>query len=106
VPINNGEILRETTDAQDRMVTLRVYYDNSGPASRSQPLVNGPRGFCLDITNLSGRNCQVTVNGTTVNVGQGDPVTTGPAGGRSRTAAQLSALGITTRGQIDDITFG
>jgi len=106
MPINNGEILRETTDAQGRTITLRVYYDSTLPYSPNQPLTNGPRGYCLDITNVSGRNCQITINGSTVNVGQGDPVTTGPANGRSRTAAQMAALGFTTRGSIDEITFG
>lgn len=104
--INNGLILRETTDSNDNTVTMRVYYDSTQPASSSQPLINGPRGWCLDITNVSGRNCSLTINGTTVNIGQGDPVTSGPANGRSKTAAQMAALGFTTRGSIDGITFG
>lgn len=106
MPINNGEILRETTDANGNTATLRIYYDATQPASSDQPLINGPRGFCVDITNVSGRNCQITINGTSVLIGQGDPVTTGPTNGRSRTAAQMAALGYTTRGQVDGITFG
>lgn len=110
MPINNGMILRETTDAAGNTATLRIYYD-ADPArwpagSSDQPLIDGPRGFCVDITNVSGRNCQITINGTSVLIGQGDPVTTGPVNGRSRTAAQMAALGITTRGQVDGITFG
>lgn len=106
MPINNGVILRETTDSSGNTVTLRVYYDSTQPASSDQPLINGPRGFCIDITNVSGRNCSITINGSTVAVGQGDPVTSGPANGRSRTAAQAAAIGLTTRGDIDAITFG
>jgi hypothetical protein len=107
VPINNGVILRETTDRNDNTVTLRVYYDATVPYDpATQQLIDGPRGYCLDITNVSGRNCSITIQGTTVNVGQGDPVVTGPTNGRSRTAAQMAALGFTTRQQIDAITFG
>lgn len=107
MPINNGEILRETTDRNDNTVTLRVYYDATVPYDPpNQALIDGPRGFCLDMTNTSGRNCSITINGSTVNVGQGDPVTSGPANGRSKTAAQMAALGFTRRSQIDSITFG
>lgn len=107
MPINNGEILRQTTDRNDATITLRVYYDATVPYDPpNQALIDGPRGFCLDISNPSGRNAQITINGQTVNVGQGDPVTTGPANGRSRTAAEMAALGFTRRSQIDSISFG
>jgi hypothetical protein len=90
-------------------VTARVYYDTTfTPAGPDQPLVNGPRGFCLDLTNASGKPAKVVVDGLTgnpltVNVGTGDPVTTGQ--GRSRTAAELAAFGFTTRGNVGTITI-
>lgn len=106
MPINDGVIVRQATDGDDRTVTLRVYYDATQPASTSQPLIDGPNGWCLEMVNVTGRNCQITINGQKVNVGQGDPVVSGPANGRSRTAAQMAALGFTTRGQVAAITFG
>jgi hypothetical protein len=104
MPINNGVILRETTDKDGATVTARVYYDSSVAASSAQPLINGPRGFCLDLTNVSGRNCNVTVAGQVFKVGQGDPVTTGQ--GHSLTAAEMAGFGYTTRGSVDSLTIG
>lgn len=100
-----------------RDTVARIYYDTAWldeDPTRDPglaPLVNGPRGLCLDLTNPSGRNRKITVNGlgdtpTVIQVGQGDPVTTGPASGRSRTAAQMAALGFTTRGSVGVITLG
>lgn len=93
-------------------VTVRFYYDATfTPVGPDQPLINGPRGFCMDLTNATGRRTTVTVTGLTnnprvINVGQGDPVTTGPAAGRSRTAAELAAFGFTTRGDVGMISIG
>lgn len=89
--------------AADNDVVVRVYYDNALPASDSQPLINGPRGFCLDVTNVSGRKATVVLTqqgGAELNltVAKGNPVTTGQS--RSRTAAQMASLGMTTRGDI------
>jgi hypothetical protein len=90
-------------------VTIRVYYDTTfTPVGQDQPLVNGPRGYCLDVTNTSGQNVHLTINGLTgnplsVTVGQGDPVTTTQA--RSRTATQMSQLGFTTRGDVGQINL-
>lgn len=91
-------------------VTIRIYYDSDQPASPDQPLIDGPRGYCLDMTNTTGQNQKLTVYGmsdtpTVITVGQGDPVTTGPASGRSRTAAQMAALGFTTRGNVGMVTL-
>lgn len=97
-------------------VTIRVYYDtawlDTDPTRNPDdaPLVDGPRGWCLDMTNTSGRNVKLTVNQDSaapypITVGQGDPVSTGPASGRSRTAAQMAALGFTTRGNVGTITL-
>jgi hypothetical protein len=92
-------------------VVARVYYDATfTPVGDDQPLINGPRGFCLDLTNVSGANAKVTVFGLTGNpqvitIGQGDPVTGGPVAGRSRTAAQLAAFGFTTRGNAGQISI-
>ena len=102
MPINTGYI--EGT-CQGGDVVVRIYYDATQPAGASQPLINGPRGFCLDVTNTSGRKASLTVEGVTaapfsVAIQQGNPVTTGPTAGRSKTAAQLAALGFTTRGSV------
>lgn len=79
-------------------VTARVYYDATLPADLTQPLVNGPRGYCLDVANPSGGTVRLTVAGLSVTVGKGDPVASGQ--GRSRTAAQMATLGYATRGSI------
>lgn len=106
MPLNIGYIELGGGD-----VIARIYYDAAfTPVGPDQPLINGPRGFCLDLTNTTGKVAKVTVSGVvgnpvTVNVGTGDPVTTGPAGGRSRTAAQLAALGFTTRGNVGQISI-
>lgn len=111
MPINNGRIEATQTDSQGREVVAYVYYDPawlSDDPSRDfalAPLINGPRGYCLDFTNVSGKVADfgiVNKDGTTqaIRVGQGDPVTTGPASGRSRTAAQMAALGYLTRGDV------
>lgn len=97
-------------------VTLRVHYDtawlDTDPTRNPElaPLVNGPRGWCLDMTNTSGRNVKLTVAGVldqplSIQVGQGDPVTTGPVSGRSRTATQMAALGFTTRGNVGQVSL-
>lgn len=77
----------------------------------AQPLINGPRGFCLDLTNPTGRTMRVQVNlpngtGQTISIGAGDPVTGGPPSGRSRTAAQMVSLGFLTRDDVSSISFG
>lgn len=80
-------------------VTVTVYYDQTvTPVGDTQPLINGPRGYCLDISNPTGAAVKVTAAGQSAVVGKGDPVTTGQA--KSMTAAQLAKNGITTRGQI------
>jgi hypothetical protein len=82
-------------------VTARVYYDvTSLPEGDSQPLVDGPRGYCLDVSNPTGRPTTVSVAGLSTVVAPGDPVTTGTA--KSRTAAQVAGLGFSTRGQITE----
>jgi hypothetical protein len=106
VPINVGYI--EGTAASGGLV-VRVYYDATfAPVGPTQPLINGPRGFCLDVTNTSGSNQLVNIIGPTntiaASVGQGDPVTTGNA--RSRTAAQMAALGFATRGDVQNFQVG
>jgi hypothetical protein len=104
MPINIGYI-EATCNNSD--VVVRVYYNaNATPVGPTQPLVNGPRGFCLDVTNVSGRNTRVSLssdagNPVTFNVTQGNPVTTGQA--RSRTAAQMATLGFATRGDVSSL---
>jgi hypothetical protein len=98
-------------------VFARVYYDTAwldtdptrDPADA--PLINGPRGWCLDMVNRTGEKATLTITGIknnpqTIQIAQGDPVTSGPAAGRSRTAAQLASLGFTTRGNVGTIQIG
>lgn len=101
-------------------VVARVYYDTAWLDADPErdpggaPLVDGPRGFCLDLTNPTGKVVRLVVYGLTgdpqqaqtIQIGRGDPVTTGPASGRSRTAAQMAALGFTTRGNVGMVTIG
>ena len=94
----------------DSDVVVRIYYDktwlevdpNRDP--NLAPLVNGPRGWCLDMKNTSGRLATITMtNGSTTlttKVQQGDPVITGPQSGRSKTAAQMASAGFTNRGSV------
>lgn len=112
MPINIGYI-----ELGGGGITARVYYDpawlNDDPTRNFEdaPLIDGPRGFCLDLTNATGARQQLTVIGangvqTDITIGQGDPVTSGPASGRSRTAAQMASLGYTTRGNVGQLTIG
>jgi hypothetical protein len=103
-----------------RDVVARIYYDTAWLDANPEgdqayadqaPLVDGPRGLCLDLTNATGKNKKLTVYGlgdtpTEIQIGQGDPVTGGPVSGRSRTAAQMAALGFTTRGSVGQVTLG
>ena len=75
-------------------VTVRVYYDATAPVGDSQPLADGPRGYCLDVSGPAGNTATVTMAGLSTEPGAGDPVLA------SQTAAQLAALGATTRGAI------
>lgn len=116
MPINIGYIDNPCNDGE---VSIRIFYDETfAPAGPEQPLVDAPvgkvyeggvvgHGYCLEFINKTGRTADATIsNGTqtiTVRVAQGDPVTTGPANGRSRTAAQMAALGYTKRGDITNI---
>lgn len=91
-------------------VAVRIYYDATVlPAGDTQPLIDGPRGYCLDITNPAGRNrgVEITLPGgavRTITIGVGDPVTSGA--GRSRTAAALATWGYTTRGDVAGLKLG
>jgi hypothetical protein len=90
-------------------VRIRFYYDTTfTPVGDSQPLINGPLGYCLEIINTSGHNVRLdyTVSGVvnTVTVGQGNPVTAGA--GRSRTVAVLNNAGLFTRGDLTNVTLG
>jgi hypothetical protein len=106
--INIGYIEGTCNDGD---VVVRIYYDATAPHSTpaevdAQPLINGPRGFCLDVTNTSGGKAVVSISGgaggvRNVTINKGDPVTSGA--GRSRTAAQVaSQLGLTTRGSVGE----
>lgn len=109
--INNG-VIQATIDD----VEVRFFYDPDTQALTDtpvpgRPFPDGPRGFALDLVNPTGKVVRITVglpdgSTQTVQIGRGDPVTTGPASGRSRTAAQLAQLGLTTREQVSSLSFG
>jgi hypothetical protein len=104
--INTG-VIEMTSNGS---VAVRIYYDATfSPAGDDQPLINGPRGFCLDVTNTSGKNAHLVISGLSaapidVTVGQGDPVTSGP--GRSRTVAVMNNAGFATRGSLGNMQIG
>ena len=95
-----------------RGVTVKIFHQATADLSGydgASPLINGPRGYCLDLTNPTGVPVEVTVSGRgatplTFVVGAGDPVTSGP--GRSLTATQMAAFGYSTRGDLGPITVG
>lgn len=103
MPLNIGYIENSFNDGA---VRIRVYYNTAFvPVGDDQPLVDGPRGFCLDVTNTSGGNVRLRFTGRNggsrnVLVGQGDPVTN-----RCATAAQLAAQNVLTRGDVQDFTI-
>lgn len=85
-------------------VIARIYYDSTIPSDQPQPLINGPRGFCLDVTNTTGatRRITYTLPDGTVNdtsVPQGNPVSS-----RSLTANQLRQQGYELRSDV--VGFG
>lgn len=102
-------------------VYVRVFYDvnfapGAGQTYADAPLINnadptlGPTGFCLLVVNQSGAPVAASVSSNTgavlidhVTVPTGNPVTTGQA--RSRTAAQMAALGLTKRGDVGTVMF-
>jgi hypothetical protein len=108
VPINLGYKENVCQDpGTPGEVRIRVYYDAEfTPVGPDQPLINGPRGFCLDCTNTLGRQVTVQVSnqaGTRVRdvrVGQGDPVAN-----RCLTLDQMIQLGMATRGEVRDFTI-
>lgn len=110
MPINDGSVRVEMDDGA---VSVKIYYSTTyvppaGKTYMDAPLVNGPRGYCLDVTNTSGRPVKVSVRASAdlarnVVIPAGDPVTAGTA--RSRTAAQLAAAGFTTRGSVSELTL-
>lgn len=96
---------------EDSALDIRIYYDNTVSPDQPQALIDGPRGWCLDVKNATGTNQRLDVtlpNGTTTTLtfGQGDPVTSGPASGRSRTAAQMASLGYTLRSDVSGFSLG
>lgn len=95
-------------------VTVRIYFQQGfipleGQTRDDAPLVDGPRGYCLDLTNTSGQSYNTIVYGVRHNafrvaIGQGNPVTSGA--GKSRTAAEIAQAGFTTRGDCGMISLG
>lgn len=88
-----------------RLIWVKIYYD---PAT--QILRDGPRGYCLDVTNTTGKLQTVVTrlpDGTitTMKVGQGDPVSSGPPTARSRTASQMAQAGYVVREDVQEIAI-
>lgn len=97
--LNTGYIQNEVSYTTG-VVRAIIYYD---PAT--QVLIDGPRGYCLDLTNTSGSNRRVDFTlptGATQSslVGQGDPVKQ-----RSLTVAQINALGYFNRSDVSGFTI-
>ncbi len=94
--------VESSTDAGT--ITATIYYDATVDPSGPQPLINGPRGYCLDVSNSGPSRRVITTlpNGTTRNVlvGQGDPVTN-----RSLTKAQMNAAGYINRSDVLGFTI-
>lgn len=88
-------------------LSFTVYYDSTAPVGPTQPLINGPRGYCLDIVNTTAGTPTVTMsgpNGTmTGAISAGDPVTAGQV--KSQTAAQMARLGYSTRGDVTSVSL-
>lgn len=90
-------------------LVVRFYYDATAtPVGPTQPLIDGPRGYCLDLTNNTGAAVDMSVsnqNGQTVSgtISPGDPVTSGQV--KSMTAKQLARLGFSTRGDVSSLTL-
>ena len=100
--LNLGYIQVEASDGVGGAVTCRIYYDTE--AAAPQPLIDGPRGYCLDVVNTTGRTCDCSVTAPdgqtlTLVVGQGDPVND-----QSRTANQMKALGFSSREDASGLT--
>lgn len=97
MPLNLGYIRMEAVPANGiGAIVVMVYYDETAPFP-GQPLKNGPRGYCLDVSNTTGKRTRVDVDipgggSREFLIGQGDPVTN-----RSLTKAQVNALGYNTR---------
>lgn len=98
MPLNLGYIQVESSNDAGT-ITARIYYDSTVDPSQPQPLINGPRGYCMDLTNTGAtRKIKYTLpNGTTntVNVPSGDPVKS-----RSLTASQLASQGYNFRSDV------
>lgn len=102
-------------------IYVRVFYDPTftpaaGQTYQDAPLVNntnaafGPVGYCLLVVNVTGARGVASVYDSAGNllvdhitVPTGNPVTSGAA--RSRTAAQVAALGMQTRGDVGPVLF-
>jgi hypothetical protein len=103
MPLNVGYIENSFNNGD---ISVRVYYDTAfTPVGDNQPLINGPRGFCLDVTNVSGAAAHLKFTGRNggsrnVTIPQGNPVTS-----RCATAAQLATVAVLTRGDVQDFTI-
>ena len=113
MPIDIGYVGLESDDG----VIVRVFYQRgylpqTGETYMDAPLVDntdpelGPTGYCFLVINTTGAPRRVTFSAGSdlvrdVRVPKGNPVTSGQA--RSRTAAQIAAAGITTRGDVANL---
>jgi hypothetical protein len=114
MPIDIGYIALGGGGIEVRIYYQIAYVPTGNRTFLDAPLVNGPRGYCLDVTNSTGGNATVEVDkagakAITLTFGQGDPVLTGqlvPQGTTvnvSRTAAQMSSAGFATRGSVGEV---
>lgn len=100
--------------AEGGQVGCFIYWDANFIPTGNQdmmdaPLINGPQGYCMYNWNTTGLKRVITVTDSTgatlfsIRFPVGDPITTGQA--RSRTAAQMAALGYTTRRQVSGVSI-
>lgn len=81
-------------------ITVRVHYDiDYRPVGVDQPLVDGPNGWCLEITNDTNDPWlgEVTVAGV-----EDGPVFVATT---NQTASDLAGFGFTTRGNIGAVSL-
>ena len=101
--LNTGYISVESSN-DDGTITARIYYDSTVDPSQPQPLINGPKGYCLELINTGvTRKVKYTLPSGVVNslnVPTGNPVRN-----RSLTATQLASQGYQFRSDVIGLTI-
>lgn len=96
MPVNNGIIEIDFTTPTSQPCWVKVFYDNSGPAATSQPIINNASGHALEGHN-PGQPFRVNVWRPST---QDFTSVRFPTGDTSLTANQLAQWGVVTRGDV------